>query len=375
MSRFRVQRFITSVTVPLNNDTADAPIIGATSGNNQLNGILKGITLVAPALTGTAYTLWVLGQRGETLFTKTAVVENTTTHINVDANNRPLEIPIALQGVSPFRIKSTGTPDATGVLTLVGDSSVILDGETVSIGGQVYRFKDTTAAINDVKIIPHVAASAVLTWDNAVNVTDGSLVVAGSVTYTAKTALTDGIIANEVLIGADGDAFLLNLKKAINAEAGGGTAYGSATVINPDVSSSAVAAHAITLTAKVAGTVGNALAKSENDAHLDYDGAGATFTGGTDNGFESLENLELAINANGTGDGTDYHAGTVANAYVTASRTNGVLTVTAVEAVDDPADVATTETSGVLSWGAVTLAGGGEAGARVFDVDLLIDRG
>lgn len=147
--------------------------------------------------------------------------------------------------------------------------------------------------------------------------------------------LTGGLdsIANEVLIGDDADESLANLKAAINGAAGSGTTYSSATVasteveagaiashvlaisaldagidgnalasttdeatlgftstvlaggvdetpINTQVSSSDVAAHAITVTALVAGAAGNLIAKAEDDAHLDWDGTGDTLTGG-----------------------------------------------------------------------------------------------
>lgn len=367
MQKYNVQRYNQSLAIAAGNDTK----VGAAVQN--INGMIRTISVLAPNLSGANFKLYVLGYNGEALYTSGDLTKAIRTVIP------SLAIPVTAHNKALLKVKSLTTTDATGELTIVGDDSVIADGDTVLINGptdsRTYRFKLTTAAINDIKIIPHVAATAVLTWDNAVNVTDGSVIAVGAVSYTMKAALTDGIIANEVLIGTDGDDSLLNLKKAINGEAGGGTKYGSATVVNPDVSCGAVTAHAVTLTAKVAGAAGNALAKSENDAHLDYDGAGATFTGGIDKGFETLENLKLAIGASGSGDGSDYHAGTTAHADVTAARTNGVLTVTAVEAVESGADVATTEVSGVLSWGAATLVSGGEASERSFDVDLYIERG
>lgn len=375
MNKFRIQRYQTTVTIPVNNDTEDAPVLSGKT--NQLNGLLRGITVVAPALTGTNFTLTILGQRGETLFSKASLVEAVNTHINVDANNHPLRIPLSLMEVAPLRIKSTGTPDATGVLTFQNDGP-ITNNKLVTIGDQVYRLRTSIAQANDVLIEPDVAATAVLTWDNAVNVTDGKKVTAGAVEYTFKTALTDGIVANEVLIGTDGDDSLLNLKKAINAEAGGGTKYGSATVINPDVSCGAVTAHAVTLTAKVAGTSGNSLAKAEDDDHLDFDGVGATFTGGAWSGDATLGNLADAINnEDGGGEaGVKYHADTALNAYVAASAVvSHAVTMTAKETVDDPADVDTTTDEPNFTWGALTLEGGGESVARTFNVDLLIDRG
>jgi hypothetical protein len=371
MNKFRIQRYQTQVVLPINNDQEDAPNV------DQLNGILKGITVVAPDLSGSSFTLSILGQRGEAIFSKASLAKNATTYIGVDANNRPLEIPLSLMNEQPVRIKVAGTTDGTGVLTF-DNNGAIVDGSLVTIGNQVYRAKSTLAAAYDFLLEPDVAATAVLTWDNAVNVTDGKKVTAGAVEYTYKTALTDGIVANEVLIGSDGDDSLLNLKKAINAEAGGGVKYGSATVVNPDVSCGAVTAHAVTLTAKVAGPAGNSLAKAEDDAHLDFDGVGATFTGGAWSGDATLANLADAINLeDGSGEaGVKYHADTPANDTVTASGVVAhAITVTAVETVDAPEDVQTLEDSARLAWGAGTLVGGGEAAERTFSVDLLIDRG
>lgn len=371
MNKFRVQRYKTTVTIPVNNDTADAPAVG------QLNGILRGITLNAPALTGTAFTLWLLGQRGETLFTKTGNVEAVVSHINsieIDSIEYPMSIPLSLLGVSPVRIKSTGTPDATGVLTIVGDSSSIANNDTVTIDGRVYRFRTTTAQAYDVKIVPHVAATAVLTSD-ATNPTDGDTLTLGAVTYTFKDTLSTGpTVANEIKIGASAAVTLDNVKLAVNAGAGIGTNYSTGTVVHPTITATTNTDTEQTFEALTGGTGGNALAKAENSTHLDFDGVGATFTGGSDQGFETLENLKLAIMATGTGDGSDYHAGTLVHPTVTATRTNGAITVTAVDAVDAPEDVDTTESSSVLSWGAATLVGGGEAGERELEVDLLIER-
>lgn len=373
---YRVQRFQTTVTIPVNNDTQDAPLLGANGRNSQLNGILKGITIDAPALTGTAYTLWLLGQRGEVLFTKSGNVESQLTYIDKDSNNRPLEIPVSLQGVAPFRIKSTGTPDATGVLTF-SNNGAIADGDTVTIGDQVYRFKETLAAANDVLIEPDVAASAVLTSDNT-NPDDGDQVVVNDKTYTFKTALTP--TAGEILIGADANETLANLRAAVNGLAGEGTTYATGTEQPTDVTAGAVDTdnHTLTFTADTPGTGGNSYPKSETSAHLDYDGAGANFTGGAWSGDATLGNLADAINLEDGGgeSGTKYHEDTLENAYVSAGAvTSHAITVTAKDEVDDPADVDTLESSARLSWGAETLEGGGEEVERTFNIDLLIDRG
>jgi hypothetical protein len=76
---------------------------------------------------------------------------------------------------------------------------------------------------------------------------------------------------------------------------------------------------------------------------------------------DALDNLKEAINASGTGDGSDYHAGTLIHPDVTAT-TNGATTqvVEAKVAGTDGNDIVTTDTGGgsSLTWGAVTLVGG-----------------
>lgn len=136
---------------------------------------------------------------------------------------------------------------------------------------------------------PDTAATGVLTSDTTLPA-DGDEVTIGSIVYVAKTALTTdpATVPYEVLIGANTDEFLANLKAAINGEAGEGTLYGEGTVAHPDVTCGAVAANAVTVTAIVAGLAGNSIAKAEDSAHLDWDGAGATLTGGDINDVDSI---------------------------------------------------------------------------------------
>jgi len=98
---------------------------------------------------------------------------------------------------------------ATKVLTFTGNASA---SETVSIGGQVYTFKTTLAA------------------------------------------------ANEVLIGANAEASRDNLVAAINKGADEGTTYGTGTVANAYVTATATSTDKVTATAKTAGAAGNDIA-------------------------------------------------------------------------------------------------------------------
>src|SRR5204863_5203142 len=71
---------------------------------------------------------------------------------------------------------------------------------------------------------------------------------------------------------------LANLAAAVNGSAGAGVAYGAGTVANVDASASA-GSSTVTFTAKVAGTGGNAIVSTTDDATFGFSNA-ATFTGG-----------------------------------------------------------------------------------------------
>ena len=74
---------------------------------------------------------------------------------------------------------------------------------------------------------------------------------------------------------------------------------------------------------------------------------------------ESLDFLKLAINATGTGDGSDYYAGTLAHPDVVATtNTDTVQTILARVPGTTPNAYVTEETSGHLAWADTTLGGG-----------------
>ena len=126
-----------------------------------------------------------------------------------------------------------------------------------------------------------VAASAVLTSDNT-NPSEDEEVTIGTGANERVYRLRNTLVqAYDVKIGATADDTMANLAGAINGTATVAQAY-TGTLAHPDVTSGAVAAHAITVTAIVKGTAGNAIAKAEDSAHLDWDGAGAVFTTGAE---------------------------------------------------------------------------------------------
>lgn len=119
------------------------------------------------------------------------------------------------------------------------------------------------------------AATGTVTSNNTNAANNDTVTVNGRV-YTCKTVLTGA--ADEIFIGATADLTLGNLVKAINLTGVAGTDYGAGTTINDHVSAGAVAAHATTLTARLTGTVGNALTLATTSAT--YTVSGATLTGG-----------------------------------------------------------------------------------------------
>lgn len=87
--------------------------------------------------------------------------------------------------------------------------------------------------------------------------------------------------------------------------------------------------------------------------------------------------LSLAKTINGTGvAGTDMFTGTPANTFASSSATvtSHTITLTALAENAGGNSIATTETSAHLSFATATLLGSGEASARAFSIEALIER-
>jgi len=127
-----------------------------------------------------------------------------------------------------------GTDDVAdhAVATLTSDATNVTDADTVTIGSVTYRFKDTMAAVNDVKR------------------------------------------------GATAAETLANLKATINLTGTAGTHFFAGTVIHPTVTALTLTATTLLLYAKTGGTGGNSLASTEASTHLTFAPGGATFAGG-----------------------------------------------------------------------------------------------
>jgi hypothetical protein len=132
------------------------------------------------------------------------------------------------------------------------------------------------------------AATGTITSDNT-NVANGDTVTIGGKTYVYKNALTT---EGDVKIGANADASLLNLIRAINHSGTPGTDYQCAAANTQVTAATSVTAHAFAVTAKQTGTTGNAIPLFETSAHLSW--AAATLTGGVD-GLDDQPTAALAL--------------------------------------------------------------------------------
>lgn len=225
---------------------------------------------------------------------------------------------------------------------LTSTNTELADGATVTIGTTVYRFKDTMAQAYDVKRDGTTADTTMGNLIKAINATGtagveyfaGTLIhptvsagtlTAHAFTATAKTVGTGGnaialdessaqlswaggavflsggvnSIANEVFIGADAATTLDNVKSAVNASAGAGTTYSSATTANATVDASTNTNTTQLFEAKTAGAAGNAILFSESATHIAVNGSGTLIRGVDAGAIESIaSDVKTAIEAN-----------------------------------------------------------------------------
>lgn len=120
-------------------------------------------------------------------------------------------------------------------------------------------------------------AAASGTFSLPINATAGETVTIGAQTYTFRVTPA---APNDVKIGANADATLVNLAAAINGSAGSGSLYGTFTVANKDVTAVA-STGSVVVTAKYHGTSGNAIATTETVTGSGDAWGGLTLTGGT----------------------------------------------------------------------------------------------
>jgi len=192
----------------------------------------------------------------------------------------------------------TGTPvnavSATETLTLIG---VVKDGETVTIGEDVYEFASDAAQTVGVGNIPvdieanTGKASGTLTMDT--QPTAGDKVTIGTKIYTFVPVGTDNA-DGEVSVGADLAEAKLNLVAAINGVDGISDPH-------PLVSAAAFIGDDCVISALKGGTAGNTIATTETFTALTNIFAAATLLLGTDcSAANAITALVAAITAEDT---------------------------------------------------------------------------
>lgn len=142
--------------------------------------------------------------------------------LSVTASNYPNDSKLE-QAVIYAKTRQSFAAAVAASGTLTSDNTELTDGDTVTIGSTVYRFKDTMAQAYDVK-----------------------------------------------RNGTTADTTLGNLVKAINASGTPGTEYFAGTNAHPTVSAAAVASHHTVVTATTAGAAGNTIATTETSSHLSW---------------------------------------------------------------------------------------------------------
>jgi len=216
---------------------------------------------------------------------------------------------------------------------------------------------------------------------------DGETVTIGSTVYRFKTVMAQ---AYDVQQDVDAAVSLDNLKAAINASGTPGVEYFAGTLVHPTVIATTNTDTTQVVQARTPGTAGNAIVTDDDSALLSWGGAtlaggvaGETVTidgrvytfidaltetsgaaaivdqvlhGGTT--AIALDNLKLALNA-GAGAGTNYSTGTTAHATTNATTNTDTTQVIAADTSGAAGNsIAVSEALANGSWGAATLAGG-----------------
>lgn len=161
----------------------------------------------------------------------------------------------------------TGTRPWISQTATIGltQTGVPLVNATIAFAAELYLQGGDTATLDlsdfttTIDTAAAVQASSTLTLTG--NAVADETVTIGDITYTWKASVST--TANQVKIGATASDSLDNLITAINAGAGSGTVYGSATVANPKATAAAGAGDTMIATAVAIGELGNGVVTTE----------------------------------------------------------------------------------------------------------------
>jgi flagellin len=254
-----------------------------------------------------------------------------------------------------------GSTQANSLLTASTQFNALTNASATFTAGTINLATQATQALTGATTWAGSTKGTSVNTFNGTAVGNNDTVLVGGTTYTFKTALTGA--ANEVLIGLTGDTTALaNLQKAINLSGIAGTDYGTGTAINAGVVASGASATNLTVTSKVNGLAAPVFTYTNVSANgaaatqvqtaglvgteITAGGQNYTFVTNLSTNVGSTQNevlytgvvandllaLKQAINNGpaGTGSGTAYSTGTLANTNVTAGTIGGgILTIAA----------------------------------------------
>lgn len=206
-----------------------------------------------------------------------------------------------LTGLTATASQLNAVPSNAGkvALGIIRIASAVKDGETVTIGADVYEF-DTDGSVTEGNILAdctggsEVAAQGTLSM--ATKPTPGDTVTLGTTVYTF---VPDGTAnaAGEIDVGSDAAAAQANFVAAVNGTDGFNTAH-------PLVSAGDFAANDCVITALTPGTAGNSIASTETFTAVgnifDAVTLGTTTAGVDPTAGEGSDALIAAINASAT---------------------------------------------------------------------------
>lgn len=136
-----------------------------------------------------------------------------------------------------------------------------------------------------------VKADAIYTADADADITDAETVIIAGKTYTFKTSLTDtdGFVKAVTAFAPN----MVNLVKAINLTGVAGTDYALSTTKNKDVVAVLTSTGVATITARVAGTVGNHIPLTDGTSEIVITGDNSgLLNGGLGDIAEAINDLQ-----------------------------------------------------------------------------------
>ncbi|MBW2635981.1 MAG: hypothetical protein JRC86_00390 [Deltaproteobacteria bacterium] len=246
------------------------------------------------------------GGAGEGTVYSTGTPAHTTVTLSKDSASELLATAITLGDAgNAIAIDETG-----GQISWAGAAVFLSGGVSVAVANDVIIGGSAELSIDNLVSAVNGTAGEGTTYGTgtvAHTTVDGTKSAADEFTATAKTAghagnayasTTDvgnaswaaatllggetAQAANDILIGGNASDTIDNLIAAIMATAGEGTTYGTGTVVHPTVSAAVGGGDTMGATVKILGVTGNAIAKEEDNANMDWDGVTAFMTGGID---------------------------------------------------------------------------------------------